>query len=211
MKTKIIVEQKKPHLSDWLSDNDIKFVRMKLREYPESKINIFLDLVWRNLSTFPHLQGAPNRNDATEAMREAVTSFKETMRHLEKYGMRDAPLPQRTFDDTRGTQAARLLDDTWFTLLDIQEAAPPLLKLISRFELLLKECDRQKRRRGEKERADKYGLVLEIAREFKTHLGPVSQAKTHSLFEIVSIVLRTAGLPYKDPSCAIKRAVDSLR
>ncbi len=183
---------------------DRKILRQKLNGFPSDSVTKFIYELDFILKIYPHFGNALDEREHSDRLSKALDSFKVTVRELKYYGKTGTPLPQRHFDHACGEEAARRLDAMYFTVNDAAEAATPLLRLIERFSATLSE--HKKRGRG-RTPADKTGLVREIVTAFEKHLELANTSKTHPLFEVVQVVLRTAGLPDKDPSRAIKAAL----
>jgi hypothetical protein len=145
--------------------------------------------------------------DIKNNMRQALKDLKCVLGKDTKFQL----VPQKHLNDTAGQPEAfkRFIEDTtvFFEAFDSLKKAETL---IAEAEAQLKK---EKPKRGRPE-ADPQGLVNEIVFSYSRHIAKPkvykSEKHTGGCFYIIIYILELMGLPHKDPSRPIEKAIKKL-
>jgi hypothetical protein len=171
------------------------------------KATVFVDWLQVRCSTFVFLNTKIDRTTHHQKLKKIIDHLKLSQRYLDQIGLSFDPFPQRTFADTEGQRAGKIMDTTYFINEYRDQAFDSLQKIIEILENALKEQPLQARLKGVTSTfvqciADDYEKILKVR--------ATSSPKDH-FFQLIQLLFSALKLPSEYPIRAIKEALNARK
>lgn len=205
--------------NNWFHFSDEQWAELKrvLDKYEKahgqgwsSNVNRFIVEVENCCKAMPYLKSKQDLADHRDNLKRIERDLKVTAKDLKTMCHKNFNLiPQVHINDTTGPGIKKY----WHKNAECSDTAyiayGPVIKLLEMVQHAKSSLDNRKPSQG-RPRTDPQGLITEIARIFARHIDKPTTYDNGPFVEVLRIVLDALNLPAKDPSRAIKKAIQEI-